>query len=270
MLLRVTFQYDTNPIVLEGDSLLAGLSAPFLTSVTAVEALVSTTDSSLCSFTDLCPRLTKLKLNNSKIASVRDIGCRLNGLTFLSLAHCGITSLDGISTISKHLTELHLAFNFITDVSDLMCMDQLKVLDLESNRISDISNLRFLTCCTGLISLTLAGNPAVQSAESYVQIVADIVPNLVYLDERRVRSSRVSLEERSLRHQDCMRRPVVAKTTVKKGGEEWLITEAINDKVNDRPPTSHAQKIKGRISPSSSTIKIVRPVSAQRAKLNGK
>jgi hypothetical protein len=271
MLLRVTLHYDTNPRVLEGDSLLTDLTARSLATVTAVEALVNTAHSSLCGFTDLCPRLTKLKLNNSRIASVRDVGCRLYGLTYLSLAHCEIQSLNGISAISQNLSELHLAFNYITDVSDLMGMDQLQVLDLESNQITDFSNLRFLTCCTALTSLTLAGNPAVENAKSYAQIIRDILPNLVYLDERRVRSSKLAIEKRALRAgtQDRVQLAVLAKLHAR-GVQERTTTDAIDDEVNDPPPIARSQKPKKAISPSTSTIKIVKPVSAQSVRLSGK
>ena len=53
--------------------------------------------------------------------------------------------------------------------------------------ISDLSNIEFLTCCGGLKSLTLTGNPCVDDPEEYRLKVAKLLPSLVYLDEKRLK-----------------------------------------------------------------------------------
>lgn len=150
------------------------------------ECQVDTTESSISFVGDRFPNLRKLKLNNSIIPNMRDIGCRFTNLRFLSLARCGITSLNGISTISKVLEELYLAFNKIDDCSELVGMDSLIVIDLEENNISDLSNIEFLSTCSNLQSLTLAGNPCVDDPETYRSKVRDLLPKLRYLDEKRL------------------------------------------------------------------------------------
>jgi hypothetical protein len=267
--------YDTQPLTLAGNALFHYNGPKRLSSVTALEIRVDTSDSSLSDLGEMFPRLEKLKLNNSKIDSVRDIGCHLDCLRVLLLANCGITSLNGISTIARNLEELHLAFNAITDVSDLMGMDKLRVLDLEGNQISDLSNLRFLTCCTALTSVTLAGNPAVKSEDAYVKIVAELIPNLMYLDERRVRACTFSTEEvqESVRL-DTSRTFSRTRNSVKeveRPPEQRLATAMIMDKVNDRPPSARGRGLKEKISATGSCAKIVRPVSSsQRMRMNAK
>jgi hypothetical protein len=214
--------------------------------------------------------------------SVRDIGCRLASLRFLSLANCGITSLGGIFTISHNVEELHLAFNAITDVSDLMGMDKLRVLDLEGNQITDITTIQFLSCCSNLVSLTLAGNPAVQNLDGYVRIVSGLIPNLVYLDERRVKGRKklvVRREEKENPITPPIQAPSARRPRCKHAPEnanEAVITELITDKADARPPSARGPLLKGapRATPNTAgadrvLIPIVRPRSS-RDKLSGK
>lgn len=169
------------------------------------ESQVNTTESTLTCIGDQFPNLRKLRLNNSVIYSIRDIGCTFSNLRFLSLARCGITSLCGISTISNTVEELYLAFNKITDVSDLMGMDSLQVIDLEENQISDLTNIEFLTCCSGLKSLTLTGNPCVDDPEEYRVKVAKLLPSLVYLDEKRLKPKLPKPKEESTPRQNRLK-----------------------------------------------------------------
>jgi hypothetical protein len=58
-----------------------------------------------------------------------------------------------------NLKELHLVFNTIRDVSHLLGMHRLRILDLEGNQISDVTSVELFGCSAGLRSLTLSGNP---------------------------------------------------------------------------------------------------------------
>ncbi|OHT17580.1 hypothetical protein TRFO_00829 [Tritrichomonas foetus] len=155
-------------------------------SLVSLEAKVDTRDFTLSFLGDTFPNIKKLRLNNSIIPSVRDIGCTLVNLRFLSLARCNISSLDGIATISQNLEELYLAFNKIPDVCDLMGMEKLKIVDLEDNLITNLDNIEILNLCTGLRALTMAGNPAAEVPD-YREKVAKLLPQLIYLDEKRIK-----------------------------------------------------------------------------------
>lgn len=160
------------------------------TTLASLEAKVDTREFTLTFLGDTFPNIRKLRLNNSIIPSVRDIGCTLVNLRFLSLARCNISSLDGIATLSQNLEELYLAFNQITDVIDLMGMNKLKIIDLEDNKIEQLNSIEILTFCEGLRALTLQGNPAAEELD-YRQKVATILPQLVYLDEKRLKAKTV-------------------------------------------------------------------------------
>ena len=160
-----------------------------ITTLLGLEAIVDTRELTLSFLGEMFPNLQKLRLNNSIIPSVRDIGCTLTNLRFLSLARCNLTSLDGISTISQNLEELYLAFNKITDFCDLLGMEKLKIIDFEDNLITDLGAIEILVTSPKLQALTLAGNPAANDPE-YREKVAKLLPKLVYLDEKRLKPRR--------------------------------------------------------------------------------
>ena len=160
-----------------------------ITTLSGLEAIVDTRELTLAFLGEMFPNLQKLRLNNSIIPSVRDIGCSLKNLRFLSLARCNLTSLDGISTISQNLEEVYLAFNKITDFCDLLGMEKLKIIDFEDNLITDLNSVEILVTSPKLQALTLAGNPAANDPE-YREKVAKLLPKLIYLDEKRLKPRR--------------------------------------------------------------------------------
>lgn len=129
-----------------------------LEEVEYLEMKVDTRDNSLGNFGALLPNLVELKLSNSIIATIRDLGTSLTNLRTLWLSRSGLVDLDGISSVSS-LKELYLAFNHIEDVSPVSMLDQLEILDLEGNNVSDIAQVEFLCLCSSLKILTLEGNP---------------------------------------------------------------------------------------------------------------
>lgn len=210
--------------------------------VHTLQCQVDTTESSLSFIGDRFPNLQKLKLNNSIIPNMRDIGCRFTNLKFLSLARCGITSLNGISTISQVLEELYLAFNQIDDCSELVGMDSLVVIDLEENNISDLSNIEFLSTCSNLKSLTLSGNPCVDDPETYRSKVRNLLPKLRYLDEKRLQPKETKPNPRSAR----IKNEITYKTKKiqPKEPENNLPkeTEKVQEKGRDLPNGSNSEK----------------------------
>jgi hypothetical protein len=276
MLTQIILDFDT-PEPLACDSLYAYAGAKDLSGVTSLAAVADTRDGSLSYLADILPNLTKLRLNNSRISSIRDIGCRLSSLRILSLANCGLTSLNGVSTLSRNLEELHLAFNAIADVSDLMGMDRLRVLDLEGGQISNLQNLRFLTRCTALTALTLARNPAARDFEDYARAVSELVPNLVYLDERRIRGRTGAGDPENAvpvaPPAEGAGEPRARRRTTKRTGEneESVVSELIAEKAEARPPSARGMSIRAKIREARAgnqigerpAAKIIRPRSAR-------
>uniref|UniRef100_A0A8C0HJ13 Leucine rich repeat containing 56 n=1 Tax=Chelonoidis abingdonii TaxID=106734 RepID=A0A8C0HJ13_CHEAB len=162
-----------------------------LQQVKALEMCVDTRENSLGNFGAYLPNLRQLKLNNSLLVSVRDLGSTLSHLQVLWMARCGLTDLDGISSCSS-LKELYIAYNNISDLSQVSLLDHLEVLDLEGNNIEDINQIQYLGLCGKLNSLTVEGNliclkPNPESSEvpdyNYRAEVKKLIPHLKYLDE---------------------------------------------------------------------------------------
>ncbi|KAB0390995.1 hypothetical protein E2I00_019896, partial [Balaenoptera physalus] len=100
--------------------------------VSVLELCVNTHENSLGNFGLHLPNLSQLKLNGSCLGSLRDLGTSLGRLQVLWLARCGLADLDGIGSFPA-LKELYLSYNDVSDLSPLCLLEQLEVLDLESN-----------------------------------------------------------------------------------------------------------------------------------------
>ena len=305
MIKDVILTFDDGAEPVRCDDLFTFQGGHDFTKLSALEAKVDTRELTLSFLGDTFPNMKKLRLNNSIIPSVRDIGCTLVHLRFLSLARCNITSLDGISTLSQSLEELYLAFNHITDVCDLMGMDKLTIIDLEDNEIPSVKSVEVLTLCKGLKALTLSGNPAA-GAPDYREQVAALLPQVVYLDEKRLRPKKPRTprppkppakspppeeggEAVAPRQKKVSERQVVVVeppppevprlTQAEKEDREKVMTEMLDDLVEDRPPSARGYygpgafpgigkspvkspaKIGQRLKPG--VPRIVRPMSAK-------
>ncbi|XP_032222636.1 leucine-rich repeat-containing protein 56 isoform X2 [Nematostella vectensis] len=164
-----------------------------LEDITQLEMNVNTRENSLGNFGSMLPNLNKLKLSNSIISTVRDLGTCLTNLRMLWMCRCSLSDLDGISSLSS-LAELYLAFNDISDVSPVSMLDNLQVLDLEGNLVDEIAQVEFLTLCSSLKCLNLEGNPVCTAPHpdaseeelasyDYRKAVHQAVPSLRFLDD---------------------------------------------------------------------------------------
>ncbi|XP_031139336.1 leucine-rich repeat-containing protein 56 isoform X1 [Sander lucioperca] len=171
-----------------------------LSHVTSLEICVDTQENTLANFGAYLPKLVQLKMNNSTIMSVRDLGTTLSHLQVLWMSHCSLQDLDGISTFSS-LKELYVAYNKVSDLSQVGMLMNLQLLDLEGNDVDDLVQIQYLGLCGKLQTLTLEGNPvcvhpnptAIQTADySYRAAVRELVPQLRYLDDLRVEEDGLS------------------------------------------------------------------------------
>ncbi|XP_077994666.1 leucine-rich repeat-containing protein 56-like [Glandiceps talaboti] len=234
------YRVNPEPIVLEETDILLEeyLSPTRLRALTGVHNLadvkylemrVDTTETSLGNFGTMLPCLKQLKLNNSIIASVRDLGTSLRNLTVLWMARCGLTDLDGISSMTN-LQELYLAYNELSDVSPCSMVDNLQLLDLEGNNIDDVSQVEFLALCPNLNTLTLEGNPVclsphpkynskVEGSYDYRLSVKKAVPNLIILDEEALDVVSTSLGRSNINTSTDW---LIVNHAIKEGSEESL------------------------------------------------
>ncbi|XP_048861138.1 leucine-rich repeat-containing protein 56 isoform X2 [Brienomyrus brachyistius] len=162
-----------------------------LREVTVLEMSVDTRENTLGNFGIFLPSLVQLKMKNSLIMSIRDLGTSLSHLRVLCVARCGLVDLDGIPSFCS-LKELYAAYNDISDLSQLSMLEHLELLDLEGNNVDDLVQVQYLGLCSHLRALTLEGNPicmhphpGAQQAGPYCYRLAvrDLIPQLHYLDD---------------------------------------------------------------------------------------
>ncbi len=76
------------------------------------------------------PKLEQLKLNNSFVQSIRDLGTGFQSLTVLWMARCHLCDLEGLGSLSA-LKEAYFAFNEIKELNTISMLENLQILDLE-------------------------------------------------------------------------------------------------------------------------------------------
>lgn len=91
-----------------------------------VSLTIDSTNQSIFELHHILPCLESLELDNSRIASIRDLGVGLRCLTRLSLVGCGLHDLDGIGVLMG-LEHLNVDNNYLTEVYPLAMHDGLKV-----------------------------------------------------------------------------------------------------------------------------------------------
>lgn len=166
----------------ENIKLLAG--ADDLSSVTRLEISVNTREQSVARLGELLPALRELKLNESELSSIRDLGTNLWELEVLWVRTCGLKDIDGIGAM-EGLKELYLSYNDVSDLTPLLMHEQLEVIDLEANAIADMSQLDVLATCKRLRDLTLTMNP-IESLAEYRRLVVSRIPQLESLDDEEI------------------------------------------------------------------------------------
>eukprot|EP00443_Scrippsiella_acuminata_P084946 CAMPEP_0115494244 /NCGR_PEP_ID=MMETSP0271-20121206/64616_1 /TAXON_ID=71861 /ORGANISM="Scrippsiella trochoidea, Strain CCMP3099" /LENGTH=643 /DNA_ID=CAMNT_0002922809 /DNA_START=28 /DNA_END=1959 /DNA_ORIENTATION=+ len=129
--------------------------------------------------------LKQLKLMDSSVLCLRDLGTELRGLEVLWISRCGLQDLGGVGAALQSLRELYMPFNDVADLSPLSGHDALEVLDIEGNAIAEREEVASLSTCSSLRELTLSGNPVVRSGPQALtrEAVITMLPQLEILDD---------------------------------------------------------------------------------------
>ena len=121
--------------------------------------------------------LIYLKVNNSFIQGINDLGTNFKNLKIIQINNCKLKDLGGLICF-QHLEVFEAKNNQISDLIELeMCMS-LKKLDLENNLVENIQNIYFLSSLDGLIYLNLLKNPI----QNYEDKIKNLLPNLKELN----------------------------------------------------------------------------------------
>jgi len=168
-----------------------GLSADFLRhycdlsdldQVTRLEIQVDSVMQAVDSLGCHLRNLRQLKLTESSIMCVRELGTELYNLEVLWMSRCGLQDLNGVSAIPA-LREFYLPFNDVTDLSPLSGQENLEVLDVEGNAVGELDEVAVLAMCERLRELTLSGNPLCRGNGFSRRAILDLLPQLDMLDD---------------------------------------------------------------------------------------
>jgi hypothetical protein len=180
------------------------------------------------------PNIERLKLNNSKISMIRDLGTGWKNLRVLWLSRCGLEDVQGLSAL-PNIREMYLSFNDIVDITPIADLEFIEILDLESNRVEDIDSVEYLGMCRELTQLTLEGNP-VHERPYYRSRVATQIPQLQTLDDLAVMR-----EDRNF--DQSMIKEATAAAGSSGGGDGGLENSAKNSNDSDCSATSSTKEI---------------------------
>lgn len=130
------------------------------------------------------PNLQQMRLNESAICTIRDLGTNYKHLRVLWLNRSALQDLGGI-TVMPALEELYISFNDVRDLSPLYAHDSLQVLDVEGNMIEDFEEVENLQTLASLRELTINSNPVCKSNSFSRDAVLNALPQLEVLDDVR-------------------------------------------------------------------------------------
>eukprot|EP00070_Physeter_catodon_P048837 XP_028355731.1 dynein regulatory complex subunit 3 isoform X2 [Physeter catodon] len=100
------------------------------------------------------------------------------------LSFNNIEAIEGLDTL-VNLEDLSLFNNRVSKIDSLDALVKLQVLSLGNNQIGNVMNIIYLRRFKDLRTLSLSGNP-VAEAEGYRTFICAYLPDLVYLDFRRI------------------------------------------------------------------------------------
>ena len=214
-------------------------------------------------------RLTELiylKLNNSFIQNINDLGTNFNNLKILQMNNCKLKDLSGIICF-EHLEILEAKNNQISDLIELEMCTSIKKLDLENNLIENIENIYFLSSLDRLIYLNLLKNPIKNYEQKLKELLPNIkefnMPNIDICDEfyNSINSkfSNIKITESVSTNNDSksinINKEISHKTTENKNNEENIIKENIISSNNTENNVNETSRNNSNInSINSSTI----------------
>ena len=118
-----------------------------------------------------------LKLNDSFIQSIDDLGSNFKNLKILQINNCKLKELSGIICFEQ-LEILEAKNNEISDLIELEMSTSLVKINLENNLIEDEQNIYFLSSLDNLEYINLRDNPI----KNYEKKLKELLPNLKEID----------------------------------------------------------------------------------------
>ncbi|XP_074453446.1 dynein regulatory complex subunit 3 isoform X1 [Larus michahellis] len=143
--------------------------------------------------------LTKLQLNNNIIEKIEALESLVH-LVWLDLSFNNIEVIEGLDTLIK-LQDLTLFSNRISKIGHMDTLQELQIFSIGKNNLTTLKDVIYLRRFKKLRTLNLRGNPLCDD-EQYMLFVVAHLPDLVYLDYKRV--SDTTREVAVLKYQDLI------------------------------------------------------------------
>ena len=118
-----------------------------------------------------------LKLNDSFIPEINDLGSNFKNIIILQMNNCRLKELSGIVCF-EFLEVFEAKNNEISDLIELEMCTSIKKLNLSNNLIEKEENIYFLSSLDNLVYVNLSGNPI----KNYDKKLKELLPNLKEID----------------------------------------------------------------------------------------
>lgn len=174
-----------------------------------------------------------LKLNDSFIQSIDDLGTNFRNLKILQINNCKLKDLTGIICFEQ-LEILEAKNNEISDLIELEMSTSIKKLDLENNLIENEENIYFLSSLDNLEYVNLLGNPI----KNYENKLKELLPNLKEIDVQKEICDEIALYNDTIKTSSEIKKEDNKSNIINTKKEETKDNNSINTSESTKLSTS--------------------------------
>jgi hypothetical protein len=174
-----------------------------------------------------------LKLNDSFIQSIDDLGTNFRNLKILQINNCKLKDLSGIICFEQ-LEILEAKNNEISDLIELEMSTSIKKLNLENNLIENEENIYFLSSLDNLEYINLLGNPI----KNYENKLKELLPNLKEVDVQKDICDEIDLYNDTIKSSSEVKKVDNKSKSINTKKEETKDNNSINTSESTKLSTS--------------------------------
>ena len=174
-----------------------------------------------------------LKLNDSFIQSIDDLGTNFRNLKILQINNCKLKDLSGIICFEQ-LEIFEAKNNEISDLIELEMSTSIKKLNLENNLIENEENIYFLSSLDNLEYINLLGNPI----KNYENKLKELLPNLKEVDVQKDICDEIDLYNDTIKSSSEVKKVDNKSKSINTKKEETKDNNSINTSESTKLSTS--------------------------------
>lgn len=174
-----------------------------------------------------------LKLNDSFIQSIDDLGTNFRNLKILQINNCKLKDLSGIICFEQ-MEILEAKNNEISDLIELEMSTSIKKLNLENNLIENDENIYFLSSLDNLEYINLLGNPI----KNYENKLKELLPNLKEIDVQKDICDEIDIYNDTIKSSSDIKKEDNKSKTINTKKEETKDNNSINTSESTKLSTS--------------------------------